>query len=187
MPALVLLSVALFLLVTSVLPAHAAQCQHSGKVWRLVDGKRCWLPRWMPKDNLHWAKPNSVMAKPNSVKVTRPPRFRAAPLPRPVPAPIRASSEPPEREEVRNEVSVAEALEAKAEELRAQLDAPKPVRTILISPYPTTNAPPQDIPMPRPRPRPPLQAHAAYLPWMPLVLLLLLIGTAAAERGTNRD
>jgi hypothetical protein len=141
--------------------AAAVQCQTTGKSWRLIDGRKCWTDRWMPKDKLSWAAP------PRRIEMRRPPpRVRQPPPPPaletvPMPPPkagTRTEAEPgPTTFEQRFAVSPDATI------------VPRRVRTILVGgPEVRPQAPPP----------PPAQSVRASLAAGLSALVLLVVLTA---------
>jgi hypothetical protein len=194
--------IAVMLLLLGTGSAAAVQCQTSGKAWRLIDGRKCWFEgtRYLPKSALHWGSAAHAV-----VKVKRPRKFRSAAR---VAEPAHHGQPKRRGDSGGDQVKqggaavphfspspeqFAAALQARAEELRVDLTKPKSVRTVLINPS-ELRGPEQpsadDVPLPMPRPISAPQPQPALLTWLPLLLMLLLLGNAASEneavRGTER-
>jgi hypothetical protein len=153
------LALAVLLLLDSSPAAQGATtlCQTNGKSWRLIDGRKCWTDRWMPKDRLAWA------SEQRRIVLRRPPPERAKPKPSPAPAPVpmpppRAEETPPERVTFQERYSVEPVI------------VPRRVRTVLVGgPQPK-----------RPAPPPPVRASlAAGLSALVLLAVLAAGGVAA--------
>ena len=181
--------VAMFILTTKAALPTTIACQHSGRTWRLVDGKRCWAAKYYPKSALAWApirrrhdeRPHSGL-QPSRDRYSSPVASRLVGPTRAAADAQSATQTPPIPVPQVAQGSLALALAAKAGELRESLPVTnfgQPMRTRLANPAPQPQATPTLVPRPRPRPPPP--PHPAP-PWLALLLTTLLLGNAATQR-----
>ena len=190
-----LLSMLLVLLGTCS-AAAAIPCKHTGKSWRLVDGRKCWTDRWMPKDQLYWPattrKEFAEPARPVKTAIAGATRGSEGAGPVTVVRVVGTAPTSPPPEPVIEPPS-AEMLKALQERAAERLKAlqeraePKPVRTVVANPYELRKpdmppdieplVPPDIVPLPRPRP-----PKFVPLAWFPLLLAGMMLGNAAARR-----
>jgi hypothetical protein len=186
--------------------AAAIPCKHTGKSWRLVEGRKCWTDRWMPKDQLYWpgtkGKEFAEPARPVKTALAgategsegaRPVAIARAVGASPTSPPPEPAIEPPSAEMLKAlQERAAEMLKALQERAEPQL-----VRTAPANPYEFLKpdlppdieplVPPDIVPLPRPRSRKlvPALGQPETLAWFPLLLAGMMLGNAAARRAAT--